>query len=262
MNNKNRIQIVVVLIIFTFKLLAQSSQSGCINYQYTINTFGINITQTAQLIFDNGQSVFIHSKGDKGFFEQSTKKLAEGDNVRTIIGSWYQDTVGIVFFKDFKTNKLVRREFFEITPYVTEEPKLPKMNWTITSEQKKIGKFQCQKASTRFRGRNYVAWFTMTIPVSDGPWLLNGLPGLILEAIDDKKEVKFIFSSANIPNNSTLTIQPPTDGVKVDFQTYKKAGDVEFEKIQRQMMSNTEMRGVTISFSRDKTNEIEKEFEQ
>ena len=262
MNNKYHFQILIVLIIFNIKLLAQQSQSGCINYQYTTNTFGIDITQTAQLIFNNGQSIFVHTKGDKGFINQSSKKVAEGDNVRTIIGSWYQDTFGIVFFKNLKTKKLVRREFFETTPYVAEEPKLPKMKWQIAKEQRKIGKFNCQKATTRFRGRNYTAWFTMAIPISDGPWLLNGLPGLILEAVDDKNEVRFIFSSAEIPNTSNLIIQAPTDGEKVNWETYKKAGDIEFEKIQRKMMSDTDMRGVTMSISRDKSNEIEKEYEQ
>lgn len=42
-----------------------------------------------------------------------------------------------------------------------------------------------------FRGRSYVAWFTMDIPIENGPWKFAGLPGLILKVYDDKKLYDF-----------------------------------------------------------------------
>jgi len=49
----------------------------------------------------------------------------------------------------------------------------------------------CQKAEGDFRGRHYIAWFSNKILIPDGPWKLCGLPGLILEAYDEKKTVYF-----------------------------------------------------------------------
>ena len=46
-------------------------------------------------------------------------------------------------------------------------------------------------ATADFRGRRWTAWFATDIPVSDGPWKLSGLPGLILEAYDKGHQYTF-----------------------------------------------------------------------
>lgn len=60
-------------------------------------------------------------------------------------------------------------------------------NWVVADSIKIVMGYECQKATTYFRGRNWIAWFAPEIPVSDGPWKLMGLPGLIMEAYDESK---------------------------------------------------------------------------
>lgn len=60
-------------------------------------------------------------------------------------------------------------------------------NWELINKTKKIGKFNCQKASIKFRGRTFIAWFTKEIPLPFGPRKFKGLPGLILEIYDDEE---------------------------------------------------------------------------
>ena len=66
--------------------------------------------------------------------------------------------------------------------YVIEE-ETPTMDWDIfeDSVQTIIG-YECHKAVTKFRGREWAVWYADGIPVSLGPWKLNGLPGIILQA--------------------------------------------------------------------------------
>jgi len=60
-----------------------------------------------------------------------------------------------------------------------------KIEWNISEqEQKEIGGFVCKKATTTFRGVDYIAWFTEEIPLPYGPWKFRGLNGLILEIYD------------------------------------------------------------------------------
>lgn len=68
---------------------------------------------------------------------------------------------------------------------------IPKIKWEIESGQKEILGYKCQQALCTFRGRQYEVWFTTDIPLSYGPWKLQGLPGLILEAKDSKGEYHF-----------------------------------------------------------------------
>ena len=74
----------------------------------------------------------------------------------------------------------------------------PVLNWTITEEKQKILSYNCMKATTSFRGRNYVAWFTSEIPIPNGPWKFGGLPGLILKLSDE--EGHFVFECSGIEN--------------------------------------------------------------
>jgi GLPGLI family protein len=80
-----------------------------------------------------------------------------------------------------------------IRDYLIEE-EIPMINWAILPDTKDIKGLSCQKATARFRGRNYTAWFCNQLPFNNGPWKLGGLPGLIIEAADDRNEVVFNFA--------------------------------------------------------------------
>ncbi|MCL6218672.1 GLPGLI family protein [Zunongwangia pacifica] len=71
---------------------------------------------------------------------------------------------------------------------------LDDIQWEIQPDAKEIAGYQVQKATTSFGGRDYVAWFTPEIPLSDGPYKFAGLPGLILEIQDTEAEYVFEFA--------------------------------------------------------------------
>ncbi len=99
---------------------------------------------------------------------------------------------GYYVFKNIPEKKLSYTTKFakDNFRYVEE---LDLFNWVIQPETKKIAGYQCQKATTRFSGRNYTAWFTSEIPISDGPYKFNGLPGLIVEISDEQNHYSFVI---------------------------------------------------------------------
>jgi len=105
------------------------------------------------------------------------------------------------YFKDFSKKELT--EYTRMPIYLSDynskcsEP-LPVQNWEISDDTLTIVGYLCQKATCRFRGRDYTAWFTTDIPISNGPWKFGGLPGLILKVFDESK--KYVFECVGIEN--------------------------------------------------------------
>ena len=138
--------------------------------------------------------------------------------------------------------KLFTKDKLVTNTYLMEEP-MPVISWKISRDTASFGGLHCQKATCHFKGRNYTAWFCPALPVRTGPWKLNGLPGLILDAHDAKNEVVFRFdgvekavasspdtgpSAAHIPpmfqglENDPNVIGPPAQAIKTTPKEFDK----------------------------------------
>lgn len=107
---------------------------------------------------------------------------------------------------------------------------LQSIAWEIGDEQKQIGEFTAQLARGHFAGRDYEAWFVADIPLPFGPWKLQGLPGLILEARDSKNDVIFTFKSLEQMNGPAIHLTF-LDGIK-------QITGAEYEKTYNAFMDN------------------------
>ena len=74
-----------------------------------------------------------------------------------------------------------------INKYHYTEP-IPQQQWTMAEGDSTILGYTCHKATTRFRGRDYIAWYTEEIPYPYGPYKFGGLPGLITCIYDTQLE--------------------------------------------------------------------------
>lgn len=128
--------------------------------------------------------------------------------------------------------------------YLLEED-FPSMAWEIQDELKVLGGYSSQKAVTAFGGREYVVWFTTEIPLQGGPWKLQGLPGLILEATSVDGEVKFLFTGLDNDLDGEAEIGIPPDAVKTTPDALERLLDA--IKKNPQAASNARSAGVNPS---------------
>ena len=94
------------------------------------------------------------------------------------------------------------------TELVIVKDSLENIAWEILPKTKQIGKLRCQLAKAIVRGRKYNAWFTPEIPISFGPWKLQGLPGLIVAAKSEDNQVEFRFESLQMNVATDVKIEP------------------------------------------------------
>lgn len=158
------------------------------------------------------------------------------------------------YYKNFKAKQyttdldIFGKEFLVIDS-------LPKFNWVMSSDEKKIGNYTCNKAQiiipvkeedlkeyeefkkkaengkTSFftpsepKERIIEAWYTIEIPVSNGPEKYWGLPGLILELHEG--ETIFLCSKIVLNPEEKVEIKAPKNGKKV---TQKEFDDIQEKK--------------------------------
>jgi GLPGLI family protein len=113
--------------------------------------------------------------------------------------------------------KLLTKALQLMDTYIVEDT-LPVIAWKITGDTATFGGLHCQKATCHFKGRDYVAWFCPDLPVHTGPWKLNGLPGVIVDAHDTKNEVVFAFDGVEktVPSPATDPAAANKDEKDVD----------------------------------------------
>ncbi len=127
--------------------------------------------------------------------QEQIKNQAGSNNFKITVGSPgtpNKMTNPLDYFFYVKENKFFTKERM-VNNYLVEE-EAPKLNWKITKDTASFSGVKCQKAIVDFKGRTWTAWFAPDMPFQSGPWKLNGLPGLIIEAIDQTGTVKFQFA--------------------------------------------------------------------
>ncbi|MDH6254129.1 hypothetical protein M2347_003856 [Chryseobacterium sp. H1D6B] len=101
-------------------------------------------------------------------------------------------------------------------PVSTNKPN--QLNWIIKDEKKTIEGYKSQRAEVNYKGRQWVAWFTNDLPFQDGPFIFNGLPGLILTVESD--EYKFdLLGISKDDSKCSANIDPK--GKEISYEKYE-----------------------------------------
>ena len=112
---------------------------------------------------------------------------------------------------------------------------LQKIKWKITSEKRVIAGLECRRANAIILDSVYVvAFYTNAIPVSGGPELFSGLPGMILGVSLPHFHMNWfatkIFDQQSTPLNLEMPRQtkPPLTGLEFTsklLEIYKHRGE-------------------------------------
>jgi len=109
----------------------------------------------------------------------------------------------MTIFKNYPEGKLTHTEKI-CTDWFRYEEEMPELKWELTDSVTTVLGYECHAAACNFRGREWLAFYTEDIPLMDGPWKLQGLPGLIMKAAD--KDGHYVFECIGIKSNASRPI--------------------------------------------------------
>ena len=222
--------LITLLLLLTAKFACNSQNLGIIYYGH-IESPGkggpVGLDFNAYMVFDKTASYYVTAKDsleDQNKLENQTTREVNG--VTQMYLGKHTLPQGKQVYYSLKKDSIWWNKKYKEPVYGRE--KREKIDWKLEPETKQFGKIIGHKATGLFRGKNYTAWYTKDIPLPFGPWKLQGLPGLILEAYDDKKEMYLYFKSIEYPTQKNLNVGPivkPTEDNKykwISIDEYKK----------------------------------------
>lgn len=216
--------------IFFFLLffnLSISQNNYQVKYKMTTLFDGLK-NYDAKLTFSEQKSCFEY----KLFDNDTTTTEREDENGHKTINFPNKNQQSI--FINFKDKKITELKSLKSAYLVEDTLSFPQ--WNITDEIKNLNNYQCQKATTFFKGREYEVWYAIEYPTIFGPWKLNGLPGLIILAQDKKSEVFFEAIEIQKTDENTCQIDNSIKKIsKNDFDVLIKNRQKDLEERLKSM---------------------------
>jgi len=175
--------------------------------------------------------------------ESSWSKVAslESDGKGGASKGW-GESLDQLLYKNLELQQFaLETELLDKTFLIQDELELP--DWQITTESKKIGDYQAQKAiwtveesvqkfgsdDKTVEQRAIVAWYTTEIPIPQGPDRYWGLPGLILELKNGP--ITYICDQVIINAVEPVKIKRPKNGQKVTAEEFEQIAQEKQEEI-------------------------------
>lgn len=135
-------------------------------------------------------------------------------------------------YKNRKTNQYLNESSILGKDFLISD-ELRNIDWILNPDTKKIGQYDCKKATTTIDNSPVEAWYTASIPVSDGPDEFWGLPGLIIEV----KTINKNYLATQIIKSRDTELIVPSKGKKVTKLEFEKAKSESIEEIQNSYRS-------------------------
>lgn len=196
----------LILFIFSSFGVAQSSTGeakGCVEYQSN------EVSGRRILFFNETESLFVQSSTKLGAGERESGAKIEDGGIKMTVN--VKDEDGNQYYRNFEEMSLTIRHAKASLPAYTYKDDWLTQDWAIKNKTREIGGMQVKKAVTEFRGNTFEVWFAPEVNLPYGPWKLFGLPGLIVEARDQKTgRMDYQLQSLHIPCPVAWPLETPT----------------------------------------------------
>jgi len=132
-----------------------------------------------------------------------------------------------------------------INSYEYTQP-VPQISWRECEDDSTICDVPCKKATCRFGGREWTAWYAPSFPLQAGPYLFGGLPGLIFSISDNKDNYRFTLNGVeNLRHGTKIYLRAGHNIIKTTREKVRRA----IENEHRDVRKAFEMQAQSVRFS-------------
>jgi len=162
----------------------------------------------------------------KSVFRTEARKTSDSLIVKTGLGLqyYYNPDHELYLIKDLKSEEFLKKRVFAVSRDEFLIEITEKLTWNILAETSTIAGLNCQKATVNYGGRNWTAYFTPDVAISEGPYYFHGLPGLIIQIQD--AENHFNFTATSIKETMHPSLYETGQGHKISWTQYKKTIEI------------------------------------
>lgn len=213
---------------------AQEPLSGTITYQQVVHYNFDNIKQahgndertqdwlstlpekgvsTQVLNFNSKEALFEEDDSEKEATPAGLERALMYENSLKPV----QARVQKVYYDFDRKQKLEQVEF--LTRNFLVESEMEAVPWKLGSKKSKVLEYICLEATASIDDQEIKAWFTPEIPVSLGPSIFGGLPGMIL-AVERNGETAYMATSVKLSPPDVSSIAKPDKGIKVSREEF------------------------------------------
>lgn len=168
------------------------------------------------------ETYFLDIMGKESLFRSENEKKIDSLVQKTGVGTSSQPTFAHQLYiqKDLAKSEILKH----ITAPMLKDKYFIRIDelqkWVILKNKMRIGDLDCQQAELNYGGRHWTAWFAPSVNVLEGPYVFNGLPGLIVKISDDTNSFDFDLTAIKMmKNNERLGFRK---GKEIDWLTFQK----------------------------------------
>ncbi|MCG2792419.1 MAG: GLPGLI family protein [Weeksellaceae bacterium] len=213
------------LILLTALLLFSLDSAQVNRFIYELKFVRDTIAKTS---FTNVLFLDVNNKDVKFYYQE----LYEEDSVQRVTKNYSSGiTLGNSLMLERSVNSFDNENYVFIDTDYYKYNSNDKLKWEILPETKTQKEYTLQKATAEFGGRKWTAWFCKDVPINQGPYKFQGLPGLIFQIENNQKH--YIFNLTEIKK-----LDSPSDTTRILETNFgKKAIPITLKKYN-ELLSN------------------------
>lgn len=239
-------RILICLLLISFSSIAQVGKfmpDIIVEYQFSFKPYITEetiLTNRMCLLAKSDVSYFLDKKAvelDHQVHSLGLSVSPSDPSLQSKLATLPKPQIRGVIKKNLKNNIVQGNAIISRNYYYYEEQL--NLKWSIKNETTNILGYSVKMATCTFKGRNYTAWFTDKIPLSDGPHKFCGLPGLILKLHDDKMDYSYeAIEIRKATPKDEMFFHLYSEPIKISKSEYQTFGRTEADNIIKNIESN------------------------